>query len=194
MKKILLDFSEEEKKHKKILQNVKAGERELTPEQYRERWGLKPDYPMVAPAYAGVTWDGLTWGPGREGIVLPGPDGTQPLTVTPIDPGLSVTSGHLALHSARVLYDDGVIVRHSTGISGLAPHGAAYLHPRDASLLAVVDGDEVVVHGDGDVQLPVVIDPTLEEGTVYVPFNLAATAALGAVPTVRVDAVRGGDA
>ena len=24
----------------------------LTPEQYRERFGLKPDYPMVAPAYA----------------------------------------------------------------------------------------------------------------------------------------------
>jgi predicted transcriptional regulator len=24
----------------------------LTPEQYRERWGLSADYPMVAPAYA----------------------------------------------------------------------------------------------------------------------------------------------
>jgi predicted transcriptional regulator len=24
----------------------------LTPEQYRERWGLAPDYPMVAPTYA----------------------------------------------------------------------------------------------------------------------------------------------
>ncbi len=24
----------------------------LTPEQYRQRYGLKPDYPMVAPAYA----------------------------------------------------------------------------------------------------------------------------------------------
>ena len=24
----------------------------MTPEQYRERWGLQPDYPMVAPAYA----------------------------------------------------------------------------------------------------------------------------------------------
>lgn len=24
----------------------------LTPEQYRERWGLKPDYPMVAPGYS----------------------------------------------------------------------------------------------------------------------------------------------
>jgi predicted transcriptional regulator len=25
---------------------------DMTPEQYREKWGLKPDYPMVAPAYA----------------------------------------------------------------------------------------------------------------------------------------------
>ena len=33
MKKMLLDFSEEEKRHKKILQTVKAGEHELTPEQ-----------------------------------------------------------------------------------------------------------------------------------------------------------------
>ena len=24
----------------------------LTPEEYRQRWGLKPDYPMVAPSYA----------------------------------------------------------------------------------------------------------------------------------------------
>ena len=24
----------------------------LTPEQYRDKWGLDPDYPMVAPAYA----------------------------------------------------------------------------------------------------------------------------------------------
>ena len=27
-------------------------EHEMTPDAYRERWGLKPDYPMVAPAYA----------------------------------------------------------------------------------------------------------------------------------------------
>ncbi|WP_435528631.1 Ros/MucR family transcriptional regulator [Mesorhizobium shonense] len=25
---------------------------DLTPEEYREKWGLKPDYPMVAPNYA----------------------------------------------------------------------------------------------------------------------------------------------
>jgi len=33
MKKILLDFSEEEKRHKQILESVKTGEYELTPEQ-----------------------------------------------------------------------------------------------------------------------------------------------------------------
>jgi rubrerythrin len=33
MKKVLLDFCEEEKHHKKILQDVKTGEHELTPEQ-----------------------------------------------------------------------------------------------------------------------------------------------------------------
>jgi predicted transcriptional regulator len=26
----------------------------LSPEEYREKWGLKPDYPMVAPAYAAI--------------------------------------------------------------------------------------------------------------------------------------------
>ena len=25
---------------------------DLSPEQYREKWGLSPDYPMVAPSYA----------------------------------------------------------------------------------------------------------------------------------------------
>jgi rubrerythrin len=33
MKEMLMDFHEEEKKHKKILQHVKSGEHELTPEQ-----------------------------------------------------------------------------------------------------------------------------------------------------------------
>lgn len=33
MKKLLLDFSEEEQRHKKLLQEVKVGDHELTPEQ-----------------------------------------------------------------------------------------------------------------------------------------------------------------
>src|ERR1700710_1736343 len=28
----------------------------MTPEQYRDKWGLPPDYPMGAPNYAGARW------------------------------------------------------------------------------------------------------------------------------------------
>ncbi|MEN8113261.1 MAG: NADH-quinone oxidoreductase subunit NuoG [Actinomycetota bacterium] len=147
----------------------------------------------VAPAYGGLAWDQLSWGEGRDGFVLPGPDGSQPLQHTPKDKGVPATSGPRVLHTARVLYDDGVMVRHSSGIAGLASQGAAYLHPRDASVMAIAEGDEIEIQGDGEVRLPVVIDPTLAEGTVYVPFNLARTAGLGAAGDVRIDVVRGGD-
>jgi len=147
----------------------------------------------VAPAYGGAAWDRLSWGEGRDGLVLPTSDGSQPLSYTPVDRGVPVVAGHRVLHTARVLYDDGVIVRHSSGIAGLAAEGAAHLHPRDASVLALAEGDLISITVDGEVRLPVVIDPSLVEGTVYVPFNLASTAGLGAVGTLRIDAVRGGD-
>jgi len=36
----------------KTLKRHLASHHRLTPEQYRQRWGLAKDYPMVAPAYA----------------------------------------------------------------------------------------------------------------------------------------------
>ena len=40
----------------------------LTPEQYREKWGLPRDYPMVAPAYAAARSDlAKNMGLGRRG-------------------------------------------------------------------------------------------------------------------------------
>ena len=39
-------------KKQKLLKRHLAVEHELTPHQYRETFGLKPDYPMVAPNYA----------------------------------------------------------------------------------------------------------------------------------------------
>ena len=36
----------------KSLKRHLATNHDMTPDEYRERWGLKPDYPMVAPAYA----------------------------------------------------------------------------------------------------------------------------------------------
>jgi predicted transcriptional regulator len=42
---------EDGKKLKMLKRHLKTAY-SMTPEQYRERWGLAPDYPMVAPNYA----------------------------------------------------------------------------------------------------------------------------------------------
>lgn len=42
---------EDGKKLKMLKRHLRASYN-LTPEEYRARWGLPPDYPMVAPAYA----------------------------------------------------------------------------------------------------------------------------------------------
>ncbi len=42
---------EDGKKFKSLKRHLRTSY-DMTPEDYRERWGLKPDYPMVAPNYA----------------------------------------------------------------------------------------------------------------------------------------------
>jgi predicted transcriptional regulator len=42
----------EDGKKLKMLKRYLATRYDMTPEQYRQRWGLARDYPMVAPAYA----------------------------------------------------------------------------------------------------------------------------------------------
>ncbi|QHQ36158.1 MucR family transcriptional regulator [Algicella marina] len=42
----------EDGKKLKMLKRHLSTSYNLTPEEYREKWGLKPDYPMVAPSYA----------------------------------------------------------------------------------------------------------------------------------------------
>ena len=42
---------EDGKKLKMLKRHLKTAY-DMSPEQYRERWGLPPDYPMVAPRYA----------------------------------------------------------------------------------------------------------------------------------------------
>jgi predicted transcriptional regulator len=42
----------EDGKKLKMLKRHLMSHYKLTPEQYRERWGLPPEYPMVAPNYA----------------------------------------------------------------------------------------------------------------------------------------------
>ncbi len=151
---------------------------------------LNKEIARVAPVYRGVTWDMLDWGEGREGIVVPLPGVDQPLRHIPVDTGVATVTERPAVHTARVLYDDGAMLRHCPGLAGLAPPAAIHMHPRDAAVLAVRDGDRVVVSADASVELPVVIDTGLAEGVVYIPFNLVETAPLGAPRSIRIDAVR----
>jgi len=44
---------EDGKKFKSLKRHLRT-QYNMTPEQYREKWGLAPDYPMVAPNYAAV--------------------------------------------------------------------------------------------------------------------------------------------
>jgi predicted transcriptional regulator len=42
---------EDGKKFKSLKRHLRT-QYDMTPERYREKWGLPPDYPMVAPNYA----------------------------------------------------------------------------------------------------------------------------------------------
>jgi predicted molibdopterin-dependent oxidoreductase YjgC len=148
---------------------------------------------LVAPAYRSMTWDRLEWGPDRDGVVMPDGDGVQELQFVPDGSSLRSAPGRLTLHSGRVLYDCGTRNAQSPALAALTPGPAAYLHPRDASALALTDGQEVDVAGEfGTVRLPLRLDSTLAEGSVYVPANLDSTWALGVPDVVTVEAASAG--
>ena len=62
----------EDGKKLKMLKRYLRARYKMTPDEYRERWNLPPDYPMVAPNYAQKRSDfakriGLGKGDGRKG-------------------------------------------------------------------------------------------------------------------------------
>jgi len=59
----------------KMLKRHLATRYNMTPEQYRERWGLGKDYPMVAPAYAAQRSElAKQIGLGRKAAPAPAPE------------------------------------------------------------------------------------------------------------------------
>lgn len=143
----------------------------------------------VAPAYSGVTWDLLDWDE-RNGVVVPLPEANQPLEYVPVEASLPAVSAELVLHSARTLYDDGVLMRNSLSLHDLAPGAAAFLHPDDARRLGARAGHKVkLVTKTTETELVVALDDTLHHGVVYVPFNQPEGPSLGSDPIVRVTAV-----
>lgn len=85
------------------------------------------------------------------------------------------------------MYDDGVMCQQGPSIGKLAPGAAAYLNPADAARLEVVDAETVKVSGGAqEAELSVVVDPSLVEGVVYVPFNQPGGPHFGSDPQITV--------
>ena len=149
--------------------------------------GLAKEIASVAPAYAGVEWDALAWGPGRDGIVVPSAEGSQPY-IHESDTAESSPVDGFALHLGRVLYDGGTQLANSDSLSGLVAEPLAHLHPEDAERLGVAVGARVRVGSNGSaVTLSIAIDPSLAPGTVYVPFRPGLE--IGASVAVKVEEV-----
>lgn len=145
----------------------------------------------LAPAYAGVSWEALDWDH-RDGAMVPLPEATQPLSYVPVNANLESEPVGYALHLARTLYDDGVLMRHSLSLGSLAPGAAAHIDGEHAAAIGVADGDIVAVTAGGlTLELPVVIDDSLAKGTVYVPCNQPGVAPLPAELAVTVTRVGG---
>ncbi len=138
----------------------------------------------VAPAYQGVTWDLLDWDE-RDGVVVPFGDAVQPLAYLPADTPGEIVKGDLVLHSARTLYDDGVLMRNGLSLHDLAPGASLHVHPDDASRLGL-SRQATITAGELSATLPVIADPSLARGTVYVPFNQPGGPVLGPNLVVEV--------
>jgi NADH-quinone oxidoreductase subunit G len=144
---------------------------------------------QVAPSYEGITWDEVE--AEKDGVLAPVNPAGQPLEYVPADTPGRLVSGDLVLHSARTLYDDGVLMRFGQSLHQLAPGAFAHLHPDDARRLGASEGTPVVIStSEGEATMKVRIDDSLLHGVVYVPFNQPGIPPLGSDPVVEVRPAR----
>ncbi|MEE8330569.1 MAG: NADH-quinone oxidoreductase subunit NuoG [Acidimicrobiia bacterium] len=152
--------------------------------------GISAEIAAIAPAYSGISWERLSVGKDRVGVVVPAEEGSQPLVHIPVAGSATRAPDGLALHLARVLYDGGLRVGLSPSLARLAPTAAAYLNPTDAAKMKLDESMRVRASTNGtSADLPVRLDASLAQGTIYIPYQLADTVGLTATPTITIEAV-----
>jgi len=76
---------EDGKRFKSLKRHLKS-HYDLSPEEYREKWGLPYDYPMVAASYAAMRSDlAKNMGLGRRGTAVAGAQPEAPASVKPVE-------------------------------------------------------------------------------------------------------------
>jgi NADH-quinone oxidoreductase subunit G len=135
----------------------------------------------VAPAYATVSWEALDWDE-PDGIVV----SNGSLEYVPADVVGALGASEMVLHTARTMYDDGVLMRQGS-LHRLAPGGRVHVSPEDAKTLGLAEGSEAEVEtAAATVRLEVTIDPSLMRGVAYVPFNQPGVPSLGSELPVEI--------
>lgn len=149
---------------------------------------LNKEIAEVAPAYAGMTADFLTFEAGQDGAIVPLPGVAQPLRHIPVEVSVPVVTDRFTLHLAPMLYNTDVLTQHSAVLRGLVRPCTVRMNPRDVASLAVADGTLVNVGGQ---QIPVTIDGDVPERSVVLPHNHEMTNAIAATQAIAVESIAG---
>jgi formate dehydrogenase alpha subunit len=173
----------------------------------------------LVPQYKGISYERLDKGP----LYLPCPNSEHPGTPylwkdkfnTQSTKGIFFPADYkepaeladdefeYTLTTGKELYHmhTGSVTQQSKTLSSLAPHDVLKVHPRDGERLGLNDGDTVrITSRRGEISLPVKIEDTVEQGTVYttfysvhIPVNQITIDALDAeanVPELKMCAVK----
>jgi len=171
----------------------------------------------LTPSYAGISHGRLA----RGGLQWPCPTAEHPGTPTlhverftrgrgpfsPVDyrPPAESTDAEfpLILSTGRVLYHwhGGTLCRRSAGLNWLAPEAEVEIHPEDAEVLGIADGEMVEVRSRrGAVRARSRFTPRSPRGTVFMTFHYAEGAAnlltvsavdpVAKIPEYKVAAIR----
>jgi NADH-quinone oxidoreductase subunit G len=138
---------------------------------------IQADIARVAPSHAGLSPAVLAGPAATDGVVVPlaGVTPSAPLvtfTAPPAVPLAAHDAYSLRLVASRKLYDNGVAVRTSSGISQLAPGATLRLNRQDFDRLGVDRGTTVrLTSPQGSFAVPVACDDALPRGTAGVWFN-----------------------
>lgn len=109
---------------------------------------------------------------------------------------LILTTGRMLQH-----WHTGTMTRKSVVLDDLVPHGQLEMHPEDASMLGLQNGDQTAVSSRrGKISVPVKITPKIKQGTVFMAFHfhehpanaltIAALDPIAKIPEFKACAVR----
>ncbi len=122
---------------------------------------------------------------------------TTTAAVTPAPDSYSIR-----LHSGRVLYDNGTLLKAAPSLGKLAPAPGVHLHPNEIERQGLVPGQAVkVLSQTGTVTLAIIADDRVPRGVASIPFNQAgpgaadlidfASLSTEGVTRVRLESVKG---